>query len=301
MGFEFGVITDLDFSITLYCFILVVTFVILFEYLIGIMEYFLEGSRLYTHMIQMIYKELMLMGLVTFCVIMYEAAPEGGVSETEETWLSAIDFSHVFLFFVTFFFVMHAFYLMIMSVWSASGYRSMFTEKTIDLLAVLEKVQANAWESFLFSISQLPVSSVRNRVEFSLLHSLFCKTYLLPLDFDFPYYLSGCFDRFALRTINRSMSTWIVLLAVVLLNFIRIALGWSCHVKGEEGEEVNAHELEESDDSSCEEETLYVFLMCGLALMAYTTILTVISRVYKLRYGILRGKLVNSKTNCSIF
>jgi hypothetical protein len=44
-------------------------------------------------MIQMIYKELMLMGLVTFCVVMYEATAKGGVSETQENWISAIDFS----------------------------------------------------------------------------------------------------------------------------------------------------------------------------------------------------------------
>lgn len=237
MGFEFGVITNLNFDITLYCFIAVVSFVIVFEYLIGIMEYFLEGSHLYSHMIQMIYKELMLMGLVTFCVIMYEAAPDGGVTETEEDWINAIDFSHVYLFFVTFFFVMHAFYLMFMSVWSASRYRSMFTEKTLDLLAALEKVKASTYDRFLFSVKQLPLCSVRNRVEFSMIHSLFTKTYLLPEDFDFPYYLSGCFDRFALRTINRSMFTWVVLLIIVACNFFRIVIGWSCSVPGGESEE----------------------------------------------------------------
>ena len=234
MGFEFGVITNLNFDITLYCFIAVVSFVIVFEYLIGIMEYFLEGSTLYSHMIQMIYKELMLMGLVTFCVIMYEAKQDGAVSETVENWITAIDFSHVYLFFVTFFFVMHAFYLMFMSVWSASSYRSMFTEKTLDLLGSLEKVKASSYEAFLFSVKQLPLCSVRNRVEFSMIHSLFTKTYLLPEGFDFPYYLSGCFNRFALRTINRSMFTWVVLLVIVACNFFRIFVGLSCAVPEEE-------------------------------------------------------------------
>jgi hypothetical protein len=294
MGFEFGVITSLDFNITLYCFIAVVSFVIVFEYIIGVMEYFLEGSHLYTHMIQMIYKELMLMGLVTFCVIMYEATPDGGISEDEENWISAIDFSHVYLFFVTFFFVMHAFYLMFMSMWSSSSYRSMFTEKTIDLYAALEKVKASSWDRFLFSVKELPLCSVRNRVEFSIIHSLFLKTYLISEDFDFPYYLSGCFDRFALRTINRSMFTWIVLLFVVLCNFIRIQVGWSCAVPNEEegGEErrflqeEGADEYtteEESGHDGCKEESMFIFLGCGLSLIAYTLILTMVTRLYKLR------------------
>ncbi len=252
MGFEFGVITSLNFNITLYCFIAVVSFVILFEYLIGIMEYFLEGSHLYSHMIQMIYKELMLMGLVTFCVIMYEATPTGGISETEEDWINAIDFSHVYLFFVTFFFVMHAFYLMFMSVWSSSSYRSMFTEKTVDLMAVLNKVKGNWWDRFLFNVKALPLCSVRNRVEFSMIHSLFVKTYLLPVDFDFPFYLSGCFDRFALKTINRSMFTWIVLLVIVAFNFLRILVGLSCAVPSEEEEGERRRFLQETDETEVE-------------------------------------------------
>lgn len=291
MGFEFGVIADLDFSITLYCFIAVVSFVILFEYIIGVMEYFLEGSHLYTHMIQMIYKELMLMGLVTFCVIMYEATPDGGITENEESWISAIDFSHVYLFFVTFFFVMHAFYLMFMSVWSSSTYRAMFTEKTKDLISAVETVKASRWSSFLFNVKEFPLSSVRNRVEFSIIHALFLKTYLIPEDFDFPYYLHGCFDRFALRTINRSMFTWVVLLFIVLCNFIRIAIGWSCHVPAEE-EEVEGERRALTDEEEglgaghdgCKEQLLYIFLGCGLSLIAYTLILTMVTRIYKLRY-----------------
>lgn len=85
-------------------------------------------------------------------------------------------------------------------------------------------------------MKQLPLCSVRNRVEFSMIHSLFTKTYLLPEDFDFPYYLSGCFDRFALRTINRSMFTWVVLLVIVACNFIRILVGLSCQVPADEEE-----------------------------------------------------------------
>uniref|UniRef100_A0A7S3H5P2 EF-hand domain-containing protein n=1 Tax=Spumella elongata TaxID=89044 RepID=A0A7S3H5P2_9STRA len=242
-------------------------------------------------MIEKIYKELMLMGLVTFCVIMYEATPTGGISETEEDWINAIDFSHVYLFFVTFFFVMHAFYLMFMSVWSSSSYRSMFTEKTVDLMAVLNKVKSNWWDKFLFNVKALPLCSVRNRVEFSMIHSLFVKTYLLPVDFDFPYYLSGCFDRFALKTINRSMFTWIVLLVIVAFNFLRILVGLSCAVPSEEEAEERRRFLQETDESEvedsghdhCKEETLYIFLFCGLALIAYTLILTMVSRLYKMR------------------
>ena len=185
------------------------------------------------------------MGLVTFCVIMYEATPEGGISEVEENWISSIDFSHVYLFFVTFFFVMHAIFLMVMSMGSAASYQSMFTEKTSDLCAAMEdaKDKKNSWCNFsIFAGSSF---SLQKRVEFMLLHSLFKKTYLLPYEFDFPNYLSGCFDRFALRTINRSLFTWWVLLGMVGLNYGRIFMGWTnCLVEGEEGEGEGGEPLE---------------------------------------------------------
>mmetsp|Transcript_2971 Transcript_2971/g.4586 ORF Transcript_2971/g.4586 Transcript_2971/m.4586 type:complete len:780 (+) Transcript_2971:187-2526(+) len=287
MGFEFGVVTELDFTVTLYCFIIIILFVIVFEYLIGIMEYFLEGSKLFSEMIQMIYKELMLMGLVTFCVIMYEATTAGGVSEGQEHWISGIDFSHVYLFFVTVFFVIHAFYLMAMSSSAASEYRGKFTEKTVDLISSLEKLRDNPISAGIFRFKLLPLSDVRTRVEFSLLHSLFLKTYLLPEEFDFPYYLSGCFGQFALRTIERSMFTWVVLLLVVVLNFARIKLGFSCGAIEDLEEDARRRQLEEGEEEEgseeCVETMVYIFLACGVVLILYSVILTVITRIYKTR------------------
>ncbi|KAJ1411915.1 hypothetical protein B484DRAFT_482584 [Ochromonadaceae sp. CCMP2298] len=291
MGFEFGVVGELDFEITLYCFAVFIIFVIVSEYLIGIMDYFLEGSKLYTEMIQMIYKELMLMGLVTFCVVMFEATTEGGVSHGQENWINGIDFAHVYLFFVTVFFVMHAFYLMAMSVSAASEYHQRFTEKNADLIETLEGVRSNYFSSALFNFSLLPLSSVRSRVEFSLLHSLFLKTYLVPEEFDFPYYLSGCFDQFALRTIDRSMFTWVMLLVIIVVNFVRLRVGWTCSAIRNASDELakdaerrlGGEEEAEEQDPECTRLMLYLFLCCGGLLIFYSIILTVVSRVYNCR------------------
>lgn len=48
----------------------------------------------------------------------------------------------------------------------------------------------------------------------------------------------------------------------------------------------------------CKEETIYIFLVCGLALVAYTLILTMVSRMYKLRWVQVNGPLHNA---CSVF
>lgn len=285
MGFEFGVLQKLDFKITLYCFVIVVAFVIGVEYVFGILEYYLEGSRLYTKMIHMIYKELMLMGMLTFCVMMYEAVPTDKNDVIEEEWLTSIDFSHVYLFFVTFFFVSHAFYLMAMSVSAVSEYRLMFSERTASLVESLQDLKKSCIGSCLFYLKLLPVCNTRYHVEFSMVQSLFTRLYKLPEDLDFPYYLSGCFDRVALKIINRSIFTWIVLLFIVVCNYSRIRYNltgrtfkYVCGLLG-----VQVTDEEAGRGPTTLEDTLFIFMVCGTVLVVYTILLTLISRIYKAR------------------
>ena len=286
MGFKFGVLTELDFKITLYCFVLVVAFVIAAEYVLGVLEYFLEGSRLYSQMIEKIYKELMLMGMLTFCVMMYEAVPRNEEDVEEREWMESIDFSHVYLFFVTFFFVMHAFYLMVKSVSAVSEYRLMYSEKTDLMIENLQNLKSSWWGSFLFNLKMLPFCSTRYHVEFSLTQSLFTKLYRLPEDVDFPYYLSGCFDRFALRTINRSMFTWIVLLFFVVVNYVSIKYNLTVMVfDAVYGYlEIPLTEAQMTATDLTPKDVMIIFAVAGIFLVLYTIILTLITRVYKARY-----------------
>jgi hypothetical protein len=290
MGFEFGVLRKLDHTVTLYCFILVVAFVIAVEYVLGILEYFLEGSRLYSKMVKMIYKELMLMGMLTFCVMMIEAVPKDEEDVIEEEWLAAIDFSQVYLFFVTFFFVLHAFYLMMMSVSAVTEYRLMFSERTSELIESLQAVKKSFVGSFLFYRKLFPLSTPRYHAEFSLIQALFVRLYRLPEDLDFPYYLSGCFDRFALAIINRSMFTWVVLLFLVICNYARIRYNLTrrvlVYVFTSLNWEVPAA-VEISDQFMTTNGTLLVFFICGVLLVLYTILLTLISRIYKARCVVL--------------
>jgi hypothetical protein len=213
MGFEFGSVAHLDTQITLISFIAVILFVNLFDMITGIMEYFLEDSKLYNRMIQVIYKELMLMGLVSFIVVLTEAAQttQFTLSHKGEEWFKAVDFAHILLFFVTFFFVCHALYLMNKSISSSHKYKYMFGESYHDLIEELNKFTGKArnnsfsfssfLSSFIFNCSSFlsfSSSSLRDRVEFKLVTVLFRDAYNLPEDFSFAYYLSGfCFSSVA--------------------------------------------------------------------------------------------------------
>jgi hypothetical protein len=269
------------------------------------MEYFLHES-LYSQMIQIIYKELMLMGLVTFCIIVFVASNKAE-SYKHEVYIKGIDFSHVFLFFVTLFFVMQGFYLIIISMLTTKEYHKNLIEKTFELIVKLEKVSKSYIKSLLYRYHIYPISSIRHRVEFSLIHSIFIKTYILPKDFDFPQYLSGCFDRFALKTIKRSLFSWMMLIFVIGMNCVRIGWGITCNYKNPSGSSTSSHSTSSSSSSSqqnsfrillatinespqhttdpnvCRTAFFKLFILVGMLLIIYTFCINAVALMYKSR------------------
>jgi hypothetical protein len=361
MSFKFGLANDLDPSISLYCFLCVVFFLIFFEYLSGVIEFFLEKSPLYNRILQLIYKELMLMGLVSFAVIMYgatqnhdsehdsshdtshnddshsenshdssgnntsHASPsydsthshnwlqslletnytsshndtshdnstdhsdtthvEDDYYSSSETSLSrseqvnlAVSFAHILLFFLTLCFVVLAFYLLWMSIFHEKNYHQLAGEEIISLKKKVENIYKNPFFKFLFLLIFWPFSSVRNHIEFHLLNDLFHKHYLLSLNFNFASYLSLCFGRFALKTINRSLLTWFVFIVILLINYFRIVDGkYICATKHIVYDPLSKNEM------SCGNFTARLFIFSGILVSIFFVVLLLVSRIYKFR------------------
>lgn len=295
-GFYFGAISYLDPTKTLICFLFVIAFVITFEVVIGVMEYYLEGSTVYNRMVQMIYKELMLMGVVSFIVIMIQAARTADsydLAQKGSDWILGIDYSHIVLFFLTFFFVVHAFYFMRQSILSASRYRNMYSVTLPNLIKELEFVQANPQSSFFYYLQYLPLSHLRDKVEFFLTLSLFRDTYWLPVEFNYADYLSGCYSRYALRTIDRSFFTWGIILLLVILNYTREVFGMrfdGCgqvvHGDDDGGGGGGHRRLSGAPPESteqCVHGLLKLFLLAASMLCLFTLFMMYISRIYKIR------------------
>lgn len=225
-GFVFGNVGELNASVTVQCFVYLVFFIMFFDAFVGVLEYFLQGSPLYHRMIQTIYKELMLMGIVSFIITMILALEsyKNTHSEAGTKWIKGIEFAHILLFFLTFFFVGHALFLMRKSIVSRSYYRTTFSQGVSTVLSEAPNIMKNPLEYFLFKFHLFPAIGTKDRMELWLMHELFRDTYWLPHDFNFADYLSGCFDQYILKTIDRSFFTWIVLIVLSVLNYARISL-----------------------------------------------------------------------------
>lgn len=315
-GFIFGNVGELNSSVTVQCFVYVVLFIMFFDAFVGVLEYFLQGSQLYHRMIQTIYKELMLMGIVSFIITMILALESYKNTHSEEgtKWIKGIEFAHILLFFLTFFFVGHAMFLMRKSIVSRSYYRTIFSQGVDEVLNDAPNIMKNPLEFFLFKFHSIPAIGTKERMELWLFHELFRDTYWLPRDFNFADYLSGCFDQYILRTIDRSFFTWIVLMLLSVLNYgrIRLQVGFKTCKRPPTAEDHRIRYLmatEEKDESMARllggtssdgssasaQESLYdeetcnynmfrLFLFFGAILIVFNLIVVYIARLYRVRY-----------------
>lgn len=295
MGFQFGLIGQMEPSTGTYCFLVAIAFILISEFLISFLEHLLEGSNVYHRMVQKIYKELMLMGLISFIVIMYEAdlAARDHVSATVQEWIVAIDFGHICLFFTAIFYVVHSFMLIILAGVQSKQNISMFLTPVSEIITEVKQSTTSAYQSFLYHLSYFPLCQQREVVEFKLLSTLFSTSYTLPNDFHFALYLSGCLESYALEVVELGLHTWATLGCLVVLNFIRIKMGilTQCLTSDDDDHHDDHRRFlgASADDgpvevSHCSEMLeLTLFLGCGAVVIIYVVVLLIVARYYSVK------------------
>lgn len=78
MAFSFGILGEIDSTAATVVFVLTILFLTGFEFLTGGLEYIVRENPIYNQMLQRIYKELMIMGFITFVTAMYLASDSTG-------------------------------------------------------------------------------------------------------------------------------------------------------------------------------------------------------------------------------
>ncbi len=63
-----------------------------------------------------------------------------------------------------------------------------------------------------------------------MVQSVFNALYLVPKNFNYSAYIAGCYGRYALKTINRSFLSWIMFLMIIIVNFLRLYIGYTCTI-----------------------------------------------------------------------
>ena len=259
--FALGAMEDYP-VVTLISFLVIISFILIFDFFTKYLEFLLEDSPRYNRMVQNIYKELMQMGIISFCFVIFAAQAH------DNPWVISLDFSHILLFFVAIYFVVHTFYLITVSIGASNHYTRLNAENAFELNT--SKSQFTWLQNFIFNLSYFPFSSMREKFEFKLLHILFKETFAkLPDDFSFNLYLSKSFEQYSLMIMDFSPFSWAVVYMVVIANFIRIMIEGEADCVGHPAE--------------CALHTTQFLLGLAVVLCFYVIVVLLISRMYVIR------------------
>lgn len=160
MGFSFGLIVGLNIRIVTITTLMTILFVLAFEFLTGFLEFCVSGSALHREMVQTIYKELTMMGVVSFTMVMINASK---AATDHFEWIVSADFSHILLFYVAIFFVFHAIYIMRLSYMASKYHTQHQSESVSGLIASIHQASAGFISFFAYRFEWLPISSLREK------------------------------------------------------------------------------------------------------------------------------------------
>ena len=283
MGFQFGRINSMNVDLGTECFALIIAFLIFFEYFVGLVDTLEENSPTAYKMIQKLFKELMVMGVISFSIEMLGTTT---AYYSHHDVVEAISVAHIILFFMAIFYVLHAFLLILLSKVVALEYKNFHATSVEDTLAVLEK-KRSYWNDFLIHSMYIPGSQIREQAEFKISHLFFEQAYGLPKSFSYGEYLARCFEKYCLELLDIGMRGWIVVIAVAVLNFIRVKvmaiLEVPCTAPRHESV-VEGDTNPVTVDGECATFDTKVFFVGGCIVLASAIILTVLSRTYEIRY-----------------
>ena len=197
--YQLGVIAFVPAALGAISFITVIIFIGCFEYITDILDELHEDYHAAYQMVQAVYKELMVMGFMSFSIAMIQTIP-GVQSHGTSPWIIAIDFAHVVLFFTAIFYVIHAVFLILLSVYLSKLYCKLHktNPKEMDL--------------------------THEHIQFKLQYYVFRDTYKIDSAFNYALYLEYCTEKYILKLLSAGMFHRIALSIIVIFNLIRLEL-----------------------------------------------------------------------------
>jgi hypothetical protein len=199
--------------------ILIIIFAVLFlEKAISHLEELASDSA-FAHMLTIIEKELMIVGLTAF---VFKSVQSSGQTINPE-WYLCLEFADTFIPVTAFLFCFQGMLFIIMATYQTKLWAKGYQLHVFEILSQFYggyslNMDRFRWFYYYFS----PMLS---RTEFRIVHILFCKEFNLePHAFEFDEYMIRVFEKFIISIIEVKPENWIVVCVIVLLNWLRIYL-----------------------------------------------------------------------------
>ena len=169
-----------------------------------------DNNRSYHKMLRKVYSELMIMGIISFCVLLIHDIIAWKL--TPQFWVH-FELVHVAMFIAAIFYVLHAFVFMRITQKATS--RWMAYERTpVDELLMLSE-SAPARTSSSIKRWAWGRGKLRGSIEFHLLRMTLTRSLMLPRNFTFDRYMQGVLSEVILEHMEIKVHSWLLALAIL--------------------------------------------------------------------------------------
>ena len=221
-------------------------FTVAFEYCLHHIEHQLRSHTHYLKILSKVYKELMILGFISFSILIVLQVFDLDTSTSE-----TLEFVHVWFFFIALLYAIHVLVYMWLARrdkrrYDVATYRRipdlLESYKQMQLLETTRRSQAAAgrhyWSRFvvwcwdvsdvsyfsavLSSIYQPAATKLYAQMQFHIVRSLFIRTYNLPPHFDFAKYLRRCMSKHITEQLDIKETSWLILVLFLIINVVRV-------------------------------------------------------------------------------
>ena len=159
--------------------------------------------------------ELTILGVISFGVFIFLQSP--AKNQVEGRIILAFEFSHIVIFFAALFFVLEAFFMMLVNQNLKVRIDQSAAMSSTEILEKYEKSNKRNGK-----LSRWLPSKLEAFMEYKVFNVIFCDKYQLPISaFDFPAYIRNVLDKEVVSLIEVDISSWLFLCVFLILNVIR--------------------------------------------------------------------------------
>jgi hypothetical protein len=192
----FGIISDLQVLTASVVFVLFILFILVLEFLVTQLEHWADKRGLKA-LVEKMQKELMVMGVISFVIFMFENFSDDPVIEdhTSGKFLS-FEMAHVIVLFMAFGFVCQASFLVYFAQHHGKKYMNAMRQSVAKLNESVAALVSSSWDYRRFHqwSPLVPfVSQLRQDIEFRIIGRYFTRAHSLPAEFDFANYVNRLF------------------------------------------------------------------------------------------------------------
>lgn len=277
-------------------FVAVMLFLSIFEGLLHYLE--VECTkRGFKGLIKKLYREFMIMGFISFAILLGTESQTKTFSLHNE-WYQSFLLAHIVIMFIGITFLFQSVLLVsLISVRNRTllSYGDSSAEKlTVEYIHVHSE---EGIQRFFFDHGPIsfPFPQIREKIEYKMLQEFFINFYNLPREFKFANYMCQVLKNYVISLVEVRPVTWVILVILIALNDLRIAVidpiyerdvcrqfkpdPHSYGVRRGGGGETSGT-TKEYRENVCPEYTLRYIFVCSMMIVLYLIGLAIASEVY---------------------